>query len=113
MISLTQLIGLVTPKAKRIRRNVENAADAFARSFLSLERVGFVKARPCAACGIRGHSENAHLLGNDGARRRGPYTEIGPLCGWHRDPRGSGKLVSCHRLYDTERWKFNARFPSF
>lgn len=96
-----------SPK-KAIRKvNPKRRAKAFERTYLSKERVIFVKAMACAACGTAGFAVNAHLLGNDGARRKGHYTTVGPLCG--SDPWGP----DCHFLYDNDRSEFNARFPDF
>lgn len=102
---------------KRIARNVVRQDANFARQYLSVERVVFVKSLPCAACGVEHHSENAHLLGNDGASRKGPYTEIGPLCGVQLYPSkrelSPVYYVGCHRLYDERRDDFYKQYPDF
>lgn len=86
--------------------NRKRKQSAFARQYGSKARVAWVKSLPCAACGVTGFSENAHLLGNDGAGRKGPYTEIGPLC-------STRFLAGCHAMYDTQRSAFNICFPTF
>jgi hypothetical protein len=55
--------------------------------------VAWVASLPCAACGIVGYSENAHV-GSDGAGmgRRANYDQIAPLC----SPRVA--YAGCHRL---------------
>lgn len=50
----------------------------FERVYHSLDRVAYVKALPCVACG-RSPSENAHQ-GTGGTGRKSDYTTIIPLC---------------------------------
>lgn len=108
MRSAKQLRALAAPATSRPRpRNPEHQAKSFARQYGSLDRVRWVKTLPCAACCVEGWSENAHLLGNDGARRRGPYDTIGPLCG------NRFTTVGCHTLYDEHEEQFDAMYPTF
>jgi len=97
------------------KQNRARLAGSFARAYGSKARVKFVNLQPCAACGVWGYSQNAHVLGNDGASRKAHYTTIAPLCG----PRPSGVLLheesgliyeGCHSLFDTAPEKFRARF---
>lgn len=90
------------PMKKRRRKPSETL-----RIYGTPERRAWVKSMGCAACGVYGYSENAHLLGNGGMSRKGDCTEIGPLCGPHMS------YVGCHRLFDRHRSKFDARFPRF
>lgn len=113
-------IGRKTPVKKVNRKRKQSA---FARQYGSKERVAFVKSLPCAACGVIGFSENAHLLGNDGAGRKGPYTSIGPLCGRIRTYAIGNPTVQrhwayielrgCHQLYDEHRDVFTLFYPTF
>lgn len=92
------------------RSNPDRKRREFTRTYHSDERVKFVRGLPCAACGVQGYSVNAHLLGNDGARRKGPYTSVGPLC----DIRfGTPTVIGCHITYDLHRRAFDAAFPDF
>lgn len=84
------------------------------------ERIALVKSLPCAACGIVGYSENAHVLGNGGMGRKSDYQTVAPLCGPH--PFHSRILVTafpdqghvgCHRLFDVHREEFTRQFPNF
>ena len=77
--------------------NRKRKAREFARAYGSTARVEFVKALPCANCGIVGYSQNAHTE-NGGAGRKGPYTSIIPLCGPHGFP---GFIYEgCHARWD-------------
>lgn len=103
------------PKTK----NVARKKDEFARCFGSAERVEFVKGLPCAACGVTGFSQNAHI-GREGAGagRRANADQIGPLCGPHylkpELPGGYGILRGgCHALYDEHRGEFVRLYSDF
>lgn len=98
---------LPQPSKRPKKANAARKLREFARTFGSGARVLFVRALPCAACGVVGYSENAHLLGVEGARRKGHYTTVGPLCGDH------SQTMGCHREYDEYRWSFVVRFPDF
>ncbi len=92
--------------------NRKRKASEFKRAYGSKERVAWVKARPCEACNVIGYSENAHLLGNGGAGRKGHHTTIGALCG----PRPAAHdfvWPGCHSLYDEHRSSFDQIFPDF
>lgn len=84
----TRLAPTGGPKRRRgVRRvNPQRKASRFAETYHSVGRVAWVKTLPCAAClafgelaGCAGRIENAHVGGNDGASRKGPYWEIAPL----------------------------------
>lgn len=75
--------------------NRPRRASTFARCYGSKARVAWVRGLPCAACGVLGASQNAHVLGPDGMGRKGGYAGIAPLCG----PRGTDE--GCHRRFDT------------
>ena len=94
-------------RSGRPKPNPKRKVASFSRQYGSLERVLLIKSLPCAACGVVGFSSNAHLLGNDGGSRKGPYTEVGPLC------ESRGEVVGCHPMYDEHQGEFAARFPAF
>lgn len=98
--------------------NRKRKAREFARAYHSKARVEFVKSLPCAACGVVGYSENAHVppTGEAGAGYRADYRFIAPLCG----RRGSAEnipagryYVGCHQLFDNYPWVFEQRHPNF
>jgi len=64
---------------------------------------------PCKACGRLWHSENAHVLGNDGMGRKGSHKQVAPLCGVDFERNDIG----CHKRFDEKRWEFDAMFPEF
>ena len=73
------------------RKNKKRADANYARAYHSKVRVEFIKALQCAAC-WRTPSDNAHIHGSkSGMGRKGPYTDIIPLC------------RTCHTLYDTHK----------
>jgi hypothetical protein len=61
---------------------------------------------------VWGYSQNAHVLGVDGAGIKGPYMSIAPLCGVRPCPDGSVNQ-GCHRMYDEFPETFRALFPTF
>lgn len=71
------------------------------------ERRELVKSLPCAACGVVGYSQNAHVCGNGGAGRKGDCTTIAPLCG------ATGDYIGCHLLFDRYRFRFDEWYPDF
>lgn len=78
------------PKSRRPinKTNPVRRAREFARAYGSKARVKFVKALGCFQCGAA-VAENAHLHGSkSGMGRKGPYTDIVPLC------------RTCHTRYD-------------
>jgi hypothetical protein len=104
MITLAQLAAALNPRRSSIVKRAPSPEET-ALSMGSIARRKFVALKPCAACGIEWHSQNAHLLGPAGmGLKKGPET-IGPLCG----PSGNG----CHQLYDRRRWVFDAKYPWF
>lgn len=69
------------PKAPRTpipKKNPARASLALARAFGGEERVVWIQAQPCIACG-RGPSTNAHVR-SGGASRRADAQWIVPLC---------------------------------
>ncbi len=61
--------------------NRKRRVSEFVRCYRSKARVRFVRALPCAACGVHDPAgcDNAHTE-NGGAGRKGNYTTIIPLC---------------------------------
>jgi len=103
------------PKAPKLgvrKINKQRAKNEFARCYHSRARQKFVNLRPCAACDVWGYSQNAHVLGNDGASRKGSYKTIAALCTVRPDGKG-GVWPGCHHLHDREYDKFRALFPTF
>lgn len=81
--------------------NRPRRASEFQRCYHSRERVRWVKGLGCLVCLTvsplfytmsAGKCDNAHVGGNGGMGRKGPYTEIVPLCRKH------------HRLFDEHRF---------
>lgn len=94
----------MAPRKTRVKRvNAKRKAANFARAYGSAERVAFVRSLPCAACGLVGYSENAHVGGaGKGAGRKSDADQIAPLCGPHRSGGWIDVLFQgCHREYDT------------
>lgn len=104
----------ITGTRKPIRKKPRKPSE-FARIYGSKERMEFVKSLPCAACGVVGYSENAHLLGSGGLSRKAGYETIAPLCGVHAFYAPFAKVwyVGCHHLFDRIRWDFDLKFPDF
>lgn len=67
-------------KKRPKRSNPARKASEFLRCYGSAERVAWVKSLPCFACGLIGHTENAHLPSHSGAGRKGDARHIVPLC---------------------------------
>jgi hypothetical protein len=109
---------IAPPKAPTLtvkKRNAARSATEFKRTYFSRARVKFVNLQPCAACDAWGYSQNAHVLGNDGASRKGEYRTIAPLCGVRPNlarPDGAA-YPGCHHLYDEESETFRSMFPTF
>lgn len=89
--------------------NRKRRKSEFARCYHSKARVEWVKSLPCVFCAHRGCSENAHVWGRSGMGRKGPYTEIVPLCGPWSGLTSEGPLnhPGCHRLFDRHEWPLN------
>ena len=78
-------------------------------------RVEFVKSLPCAACGVVGYSENAHVppKGEAGTGYKADYRFIVPLCG-PRPWNAAGQMfIGCHEQYDDVQWAFDMEHPDF
>lgn len=85
------------PKSRRPlnKSNPVRRAREFARAYGSKTRVAFVKTLACVVCGTA-PSDNAHIHGGkSGMGRKGPYTDIIPLC------------RKCHTLYDEYKIKLD------
>lgn len=91
------------------RVNEERSARKYLRNFhgpLQNDHSAHVRTLPCCACGRRGLTEAAHVIharGMGGAN--GDWSGLAPLCGF------DGVREGCHRLYDTDRAVFEAKFP--
>lgn len=92
-----------------IKHNAKRAAKRLARTHGPKAFIEFTKEQPCAACGIVGYSENAHVLGNGGLGRKKDWTTVAPLCG----PTCADRYIGCHKLFDLWRWRFDAMYPEF
>jgi hypothetical protein len=105
----------VKPPRGIAKKNKARAAEEFTRTFGSRARQKWVRLQNCAACNAWGFSENAHVLGNDGASRRGSYKGIAPLCGvrpWKVEGI-SAIYEGCHTLSHRDPAEFRARYPEF
>ena len=77
------------------KKNKKRADANYARAYGSKARVAFVKTLACVVCGTA-PSDNAHIHGGkSGMARKGPYTDIIPLC------------RQCHTLYDEYKLKLD------
>ncbi len=92
---------------KRRRKTHEKAHGPKARG-------RWIATLPCAACGVVGYSQPAHVLGNSGmGKKKGPET-IAPLCGPRLLlKRWATMYDGCHRLFDERRWDFDEMYPEF
>lgn len=91
----------VSPSKKAPKaRNAKRKASEFQRCYHSVERVEFVQSLPCFATGIKGRSDNAHVVrdGSEGMGRKGGYRCIAPL------------TREAHRLFDTNPARFTERY---
>ncbi len=104
------------PKRSGIKRNARRARETHEKAHGPKARGEWIATLPCAACGVVGYSQPAHVLGCAGTGlKKGPET-IAPLCGRHycSPPRkGTRMYVGCHRLFDQYRWIFNDQYPAF
>ena len=77
------------------KKNKKRSEANYARAYGSKTRVAFVKTLACVVCGTA-PSDNAHIHGGkSGMARKGPYTDIIPLC------------RQCHTLYDEYKLKLD------
>ena len=110
-------------RGKPMRKvNRRRKVSEFARCYGSKARVEFVKSLPCAACGVVGWAENAHVTddGTKGAGRKSGYRCIAPLCGprpghlgpYHPATRyGPPAFIrGCHRWLHADPDSFNGVF---
>ena len=104
-----------SPRRTRVKRtNPKRKAAEFARCYGSKVRVAFVQSLPCAACGVVGYSENAHV-GREGrgGSRRANADQIAPLCGRRPYNLGTAAIAlyrGCHQQFDTHASGFAAHF---
>lgn len=93
---------------KKVRSRRARSKGERERIYGPKGRVEFVKSLPCAACGVVGYSENAHLTpkGEKGTGYKGDCRFIAPLCAGPYSPR-------CHMLFDSFHSTFAAKFPAF
>lgn len=103
-------------KRTRIKKKPRSKEDT-ARIYGPRGRIQFVQSLPCAACGIKGFSVNAHLTpkGEKGTGYKGHYRFIAPMCGAspEREVAFGTIYVGCHTLYDEHRPVFRTFFPDF
>lgn len=103
----------ITSKRKRVKAWKRKPSE-FKRIYGSKQRVLFVKTLPCAACGVVGYSENAHVLGTGGLSRKAAYETIAPLCGPYLSSSPIlGIIEGCHQYYDEDRGGFDELFITF
>lgn len=85
-------IGSTLKRSGRVKPvNRKRRASEFKRCYHSKERVAFVKSLSCIVRTIPGHVsafhlgeiENAHVGRRAGGSRKGPFTEIAPMCRRH------------------------------
>lgn len=103
----------IARSSKRIRpRNPARQDKNFTRAYGSLDRVEFVNAKPCGACGVRGFTVNAHCpptIEAGGTGYKADAKWIAPLCG---DRLNAGLFVlGCHNLYDEHPETFARLYP--
>jgi hypothetical protein len=99
----------------RPRKVGPNKARNWKRAYGSKARVEFVKSLPCAACGVVGYSENAHLppKGEAGTGYKADSRFIAPMCGLHPTRSIPEGVPGCHEMYDEDRSWFRGMFPDF
>lgn len=102
------------PKAPKGMRavNKARASSEERRCYGPLARRKLVALGPCAACGKEVLCDNAHVLGNDGAGRKGSYKEITSLCRPRLDRNGDA-YEGCHAFSHRDPAGFRARYPDF
>ncbi len=102
----------ITKRGGKIKVNHKRKRKTRLAAHGSKARNDFVGTLPCSACGVEGHSQPAHVLGNGGmGKKKGPET-IAPLCG--PQPCYDGDIYDgCHALFDRKRWEFNLTFPNY
>jgi hypothetical protein len=105
------------PAPKPTPKEEDRKKRAFVRAYHSVERVEWVKRQPCAACGIVGHSHNAHCppKGEAGTSYKADSKWIAPLCGartTYRNGRLMYAYIGCHKLYDDYPEAFKEKYPN-
>ncbi len=101
----------ITSPRKPVKVNHKRKRKTHEKAHGPKARGEWIATLPCAACGVVGYSQPAHVLGCAGmGLKKGPET-IAPLCG----PRMNGcrLYIGCHNLYDRAHWEFAKRYPNF
>ena len=94
-------------RRSRVKPNAKRKAKRLKRTHGTVARREWMRTLPCAACGVVGYSEAAHLRKSDGGTKgtgyKGGADETLPLCG----PRpifnpvnGEWYYKGCHTSYD-------------
>jgi len=108
-------------KRSAIKRKSRKASKTL-RIYGGKKRIEFVKSLPCAACGVVGFSENAHVAPSSekGTGYKAGFEWIVPLCRARSSmgaPFGGMQTlnitIGCHATYDRTPWVFRAAFPDF
>lgn len=98
-------------------RKKKRPASKTIRIYGSKARRDWVKLQPCAACGVVGYSENAHVAppSEKGTGYKADAKWVAPLCGMRElwSPGGFSASIGCHTMYDEFRSSFDRRFPDF
>lgn len=102
----------ISKKPKPLRKRPRKPSETL-RIYGGKKRIEWVKSLPCAACGVVGYSENAHVAGESGVGYKADAEFIAPLCGYAQVSVRQGYIASCHRLFDEFPEEFRARFPGF
>ena len=84
----------------------ETKKEKLAREYHSTERIEWVKAQPCVACGEAGHHlREAHHTRNGGLSRKAGYETIVPLCHvCHYEYHALGRDTFRKRAFITKTW---------
>jgi hypothetical protein len=93
-------------KVNKARKKLDDV-----RVYGSPARRKWISLQPCAACGVWGYSEGAHVLGSEGAGMKKSYKTIAALCSPR--PEGCGVYEGCHAFSHRDPAGFRARFPDF
>jgi hypothetical protein len=93
-------------KVNKARKKLDDV-----RVYGPIPRRKLVSLGPCSACGADALCDNAHVLGNDGAGRKGSYKGIAPLC---RPRPALGTIYEgCHAFSHRNPDAFRALFPDW
>ena len=102
------------PKQMRKVNRARKAADDL-RVYGSKARQKWVSLQPCAACGVWGYSQGAHMEGPEGLGLKKGFKTIAPLCTVRPDHRDKNATMwpGCHHLFDEKQEEFKRHFPRF